>query len=341
MVKKLWIGLVLLIFALAGVGFGLRKSPTAPPTPVTTDTTSVTPYASEPIQPIPEPLQLDRLKVELGERLFRDPRISRDGSIACATCHVFGLAFTDRQAQSRRVGGEMTEFNTPTLFNVTLNFRLFWNGRAKQLEEQIAHPRDTGTEWKSALRILKTDKELVSAFSRAYPQGMTEATLPDAIVTFERSLITPNARFDRYLRGDKQAITREEEEGYHLFKSYGCAACHQGANVGGNMFQKLGVMRDYFKMQGALGEADMGRYNVTKQEQDRHVFRVPSLRNVALTAPYLHDGSAKNLREVIGIMGNHQLGREIPAHDVDRLIAFLKTLSGEYRGKALDLEAAR
>ncbi|MBT9614372.1 MAG: cytochrome B6 [Burkholderiales bacterium] len=339
--KPAWIGLVLLALMLLGVGIGLRKAPSAPPPPVTTDPTTVTAYATEPIQPIPEPPLLDPLKVDLGERLFRDPRISRDGSIACTSCHIFGLALTDRQPQSRRVGGEQTEFNTPTLFNVTLNFRLFWNGRAKQLEEQIAHPRDTGTEWNNVLRKLKTDPELAPRFARAYPQGMTEATLQDAIVTFERSLITPNARFDRYLRGDKNAITREEEEGYYLFKSYGCASCHQGANVGGNMFQKLGVMRDFFKEHGPLDEADMGRYLITKQEQDRHVFRVPSLRNIALTAPYLHNGAAEDLRAVIAVMGKYQLGREIPPHDVERLIAFLHTLSGEYRGRALDQAPAR
>lgn len=339
-VDKKTIGvLAFLALTLVGVGAGLRPSRTAPP-----DTAGIPladAYGNEPIRPIPSPPALDPLKVDLGERLFRDPRVSRDGTIACASCHVMGLAFTDRQAKSRRVGGELTEFNTPTLLNVTLNFRLFWNGRAKQLEDQIAHPLDTGTEWNAVLRKLKTDPELAPRFARAYPQGMTEATLQDAIVSFERSLVTPNARFDRYLRGDKNAITREEEEGYHLFKSYGCASCHQGANVGGNMFQKLGVMRDFFKEHGPLHEADMGRYNITKQEQDRHVFRVPSLRNIALTAPYLHDGTAEDLREVIGIMGQYQLGREIPPRDADRLIAFLRTLSGEYRGQALDQARAK
>lgn len=341
--KLLWIGLALLAMTLLGLGIWLGQSrlPNAPASTAVDTPSTLTAYAAEPIQPIPEPPKLDPLKVDLGERLFRDPRISRDGSIACATCHVPGLAFTDRQAKSRRVGGEMTAFNTPTLLNVSLNFRLFWNGRAQQLEEQIAHPKDTGTEWDSVLRKLKTDQELAPRFARAYPQGMTEATLQDAIVTYERSLLTPNARFDRYLRGEKNAITREEEDGYHLFKSYGCASCHQGANAGGNMFQKLGVMREFFQASKSLAEADMGRYNVTKTDLDQHVFRVPSLRNIALTAPYLHDGSAKDLREVIGIMAKYQLGRDIPAQDMDRLIAFLHTLTGEYRGQALDQGSAK
>jgi len=331
---------------LVRIGFvcaalALHGAAAEPPIPSSVSATrtaganTVTAYAAEPIQPIPEPPKLDPLKVELGARLFRDPRISRDGSISCASCHIEALAFTDRQALSRRIGGEITEFNTPTLFNVALNFRIFWNGRAQHLEEQLLKPRDVGTEWDKLVLLLKTDKEYAPRFARAYPQGMTEATLRDAIATFERSLITPNARFDRYLRGDKNAITREEAAGYHLFKSYGCASCHQGMNVGGNMFQKLGVMQDFFKPGTSTEKADMGRYNVTQQEQDRHVFRVPSLRNIALTAPYLHNGSAKNLRDVIGIMGKYQLGREIPDHDVGLLIAFLNTLSGEYQGKAL------
>lgn len=329
-----------------GIGFvcaalALHGAAAEQPAARTASVTTVTAYAAEPIQPIPEPPKLDPLKVELGARLFRDPRISRDGSISCASCHIPELAFTDRQALSRRIGGEITEFNTTTLFNVTLNFRFFWNGRIQHIEEQLIKSRDIGADWDKTLLKLKTDKEYAPRFARAYPQGMTAATLQDAIVTFERSLITPNARFDRYLRGDKNAITREETEGYRLFKSYGCASCHQGVNVGGNMYQKLGVMRDYFKALGPNQKADLGRFNVTQQEQDRHVFRVPSLRNVALTAPYLHNGSAKTLREVIGIMGKYQLGREIPPRDVELLIAFLHTLSGEYQGKALSQASAK
>ena len=311
------------------------------PSASTASVTTAPAYAAEPIQPIPEPPKLDPLKVELGARLFRDPRISGDGSISCASCHIEELAFTDRQALSRRIGGEITEFNTPTLFNVTHNFRFFWNGRVQHVEEQLVKARDIGANWDSTLLKLRNDKEYAPRFARAYPQGMTAATLQDAIVTFERSLITPNARFDRYLRGDKNAITREETEGYRLFKSYGCASCHQGVNVGGNMYQKLGVMRDFFKSRAPGEKADLGRFAVTQQEQDRHVFRVPGLRNIALTAPYLHNGSAKTLREVIGVMGKYQLGREIPPRDVDLLIAFLHTLSGEYQGKALGQAPAK
>lgn len=337
--KSVWVGVALLLLTLAlfGLWLGLHQPPTdAAPTLAVSENASLTSYSAEPIQPIPEPPKLDPLKVELGERLFRDPRLSGDGSIACATCHIPGQAFTDHQAKSRRFGGKLTDFNTPTLLNVTLNFRLFWDGRATHLEEQLAKSLDIGANWAQTVRLLKTDKELAPRFARAYSQGMTEATLQDAIAQFERTLLTPNARFDRYLRGDQNAITQTEKEGYFLFKSYGCASCHQGANVGGNMFQKLGIMRDYFAEHGPLLAADMGRYNISQREQDRHVFRVPSLRNIALTAPYLHDGSAKNLRDAVSIMGIYQLGRDIPAQDLNRLIAFLHTLSGEYQGQVLD-----
>ena len=184
----------------------------------TAATTQADALSREPIQPIPEQPLLSPLKVELGERLFRDRRISRNGSVACATCHNLELAAVDRLPLSRRDNGELTEFNTPTLFNVSLNFRLFWNGRARRLEEQLEHPRDTGTVWKDVLEKLRNDSEYAPRFARAYPEGMTVNTLQDALLTFERSLITPNARFDRYLRGDRTAITREEEAGYFLFK---------------------------------------------------------------------------------------------------------------------------
>ena len=163
---------------------------------------------------------------------------------------------------------------------------------------------------------------------------MSEVTLKHAIVTFENSLLTPGARFDRYLLGEENAITEQEKAGYRLFKSYGCAACHQGVNVGGNMFQKIGIMRDYFSDRKTT-DADLGRYNVTKQEADKYVFRVPSLRNVAITPPYFHNGSIPTLRDAINEMAEYQLGRKIPEQDVDLLIAFLKTLTGEYQGKPL------
>lgn len=291
--------------------------------------------SAEPIQPIPPVPDLDPAKVSIGEKLFRDVRISRDNTVSCATCHQLEYAGDDGLPHSARMDGTLTPMHTPTIFNVSLNFRLFWDGRKKTLEEQIQSPRDTQTVWHEVLGKLRNDPDYQAQFAKAYPrEGMTETTLKDAIVTFERSLVTPDSRFDRYLRGQKNAITTREKMGYRLFKDYGCISCHQGVNVGGNLFQKLGVIKDYFSTH-PVTDADMGRYNVTKQETDRHVFRVPSLRNVAVTAPYLHNGSIPTLRDVIHEMAEHQLGRPIPDQDVDLIIEFLRTLTGEYRGKLL------
>lgn len=158
-----------------------------------------------------------------------------------------------------------------------------------------------------------------------YENGVTEDTIIDAIVAYESSLITPNAPFDRYLRGDQNALLPKAQEGYRLFKAYGCVSCHQGVNVGGNIFQKFGVLGDYFADRGNITEADYGRHNVTGQEADRFVFRVPSLRNVAETPPYFHDGSAETLEKAISVMVKYQLGRPIPAEDVQRIAEFLRS----------------
>jgi cytochrome c peroxidase len=165
-------------------------------------------------------------------------------------------------------------------------------------------------------------------FATAYHDGVTKANIQNAIAAFERTLITPNSRFDRYLRGDPDAISVAEKVGYAKFKQYGCVACHQGVNVGGNMFQKFGVMGDYFAKRGNLTDADLGRYLVTKDENDKHVFKVPSLRNVALTAPYFHDGSAKTLENAVDIMFRYQLGRVGSKEDKEDIIKFLNTLTG-------------
>ncbi|MEO1791968.1 MAG: cytochrome c peroxidase [Cyanobacteria bacterium J06629_19] len=173
------------------------------------------------------------------------------------------------------------------------------------------------------------------AFQELYPTGIQPDSIRDAIATYERSLITPNAKFDRYLRGEATAITAEEKAGYQRFKEYGCVACHHGVNIGGNMFQQLGVMKDYFLERGNVQPSDLGRMNTSGRPRDRYSFKVPSLRNVALTAPYLHDGSIESLEKVITIMGRYQLGREIPPEDVALLVKFLHTLTGELEATAL------
>ncbi len=292
--------------------------------------------SNEPIQPLPAAPVLDRRKLALGERLFHDPRLSRDQSVSCASCHDLKKGGADGKPRSVRPGNMPTPVNTPTIFNAALNFRLFWDGRAGSLEEHIQGPmEDTGTDWQAVVQRLRNDSAYVAAFATLYPDGLTVPAVQDALLTFERSLVTPNGRFDRYLRGDQNAITADEKEGYRLFKAYGCSACHQGVNAGGNMYQKVGVMGDYFDKRGDLTRADLGRYNVTGLERDRHMFRVPSLRNVALTAPYLHDGRIKTLEDAVKGMSKFMLGRPIEPREIDLIVQFLHTLDGEYNGRPL------
>jgi cytochrome c peroxidase len=312
-----------------------RDTPAVPALAEVSSTPLPSTNSLEPIQPIPPVPQLDPAKVAAGERLFRDVRISHNNAISCNSCHHLDAAGVDGLKHSPRMDQTMAPMHTTTIFNVALNFRLFWDGRTKSLEEQIKNPRDTQTNWPEVLGKLHADPDYQAIFAKAYPgQGMTEATLADAVVTFERSLLTPGARFDRYLLGDTAAINEREKIGYRLFKSYGCSACHQGVNVGGNMYQKIGTMSDFF-IDRPITDADLGRYKLTHNEADKHVFRVPSLRNVAVTPPYFHDGSVPTLRDAINEMAEHQLGRAIPPKDVQLILEFLQTLTGEYQGKPL------
>jgi cytochrome c peroxidase len=182
---------------------------------------------------------------------------------------------------------------------------------------------------------LRAIPHYAASFNAIFPDGIQPGNIKSVIAEFERSLITPNCRFDKFLRGDDSALNAKEKEGYRKFKSYGCTSCHQGVNVGGNMFETLGAMADYFAARGNVTKADYGRFNVTGKEEDRFVFKVPSLRNVALTGPYLHDGSAKRLEDAVDVMGKYQLGRSLSSEDIDEIVSFLKTLTGEFEGKAL------
>jgi cytochrome c peroxidase len=295
--------------------------------------------STEPIVPLPRALKLDPSKVALGDKLFRDPRFSRDNSRSCASCHVLELGGVDHLPVSVGIGGAQGAINAPTVFNSGFNFRQFWDGRASSLEEQIndpiTNPKELGSSWNEVLAKLAADPALAAQFKQLYPDGLQIKNVRDVIATFERSLITPNSQFDRYLLGDKSALSVDEEHGYRLFKDYGCIACHQGVNIGGNMFQRFGVLDDYFEERGNVTRADLGRYNVTKAESDKYVFKVPGLRNVAATAPYFHDGSAKTLEDAVDVMFKYQLGRSAPRQDKALIVKFLHTLTGEYQGKRL------
>lgn len=293
----------------------------------------------EPILPLPAPPSLPPEKVLLGKKLFHDPRLSRDNSIACASCHDLNKGGADQARYSVGVNGATGDVNAPTVFNSALNIAQFWDGRAASLEEQAAgpvhNPVEMASNWEEVSAKLRADSEYPALFERAYPDGISPANITEAIATYERSLLTPNARFDRHLLGEKNALSKAELEGYHRFVNHGCVSCHQGAAVGGNMFQRFGVMGDYFAGR-TPGKADQGRFNVTGLEEDRHVFKVPSLRNVAATKPYFHDGSAKTLADAVRVMGKYQLGKELTDEDVHLIVAFLRTLSGEWQGRGLE-----
>lgn len=334
--RLLWmsaIGLALIGIAAWQLPVHLRAPPPTARAPVAI----VADVTGEPITPLPESIPLDARKVALGNRLFHDKRLSRDNSVACANCHVLDKGGVDGRQRSIGIGGQTVAVNAPTVFNSGFNFKQFWDGRAESLEDQIDGPvhnaGEMGSSWPEVIGKLKNDAAYVPAFANIYPDGIQEKNIKDAIATFERALVTPNSRFDKTLRGDRNTMTADELKGYRLFKNYGCIACHQGVNIGGNMFERLGVMGDYFKDRGNIVQADLGRFNVTKNEEDKHMFKVPSLRNVALTAPYFHDGSAATLEQAVIIMGKYQLGVVIPASDVALITAFLKTLTGEYAGK--------
>jgi cytochrome c peroxidase len=286
----------------------------------------------EPVRPLPADLKFDARKVELGRKLFVDARLSQDNAVSCASCHDFSRGGADPRPRSVGVRGEIGGANAPSVFNSGLNFRQTWNGSGGSLEDflerLIKNPKVFDSNWTDVVGKLRQDIALADQFEKVYAEGITNKTAVDAIATFVRSLITPS-RFDRYLRGDAGAISTEELQGYARFKSYGCVACHQGVNVGGNMFQKFGVMGDYFAQRGNITPADLGRYNVTKRESDKFVFKVPSLRNVDLTAPYFHDGSAGTLEAAVEIMFRYQLGRDAPTEDKALIVKFLKTLTGE------------
>ncbi|MDP2559755.1 cytochrome-c peroxidase [Psychrobium sp. 1_MG-2023] len=292
-------------------------------------------YDARQLSPLPQENNLPPNKVKLGEALFRDPILSSDNTTACASCHHLHSGGDDGLAVAAGVFGRTGTVNSPSVFNSVFNFTQFWDGRSPNLEQQIDGPihnvNELNSSWPEIIQRLKLNKEYLDRFSFVYNDGITKDNIIDAIVTFEHSLITPNSLFDRYLRGEETALPIIAKVGYQRFKSFGCVSCHQGINVGGNMFQRLGIMQPYFDP-SSTNPSDLGRYNITKRDIDRFVFKVPSLRNVAQTAPYFHDGSVATLDEAIEIMAKYQLGKDISAEDVVAIKAFLNTLSGEWKG---------
>lgn len=297
--------------------------------------------AGEPVRPIAETVQADIHKVALGNLLYHDTRLSSDNTISCASCHGLNTGGVDNKQYSEGVGGQFGGVNAPTVYNAVYNFVQFWDGRAKTLADQAAGPPLNPVEMGSKsfdeiIAKLQEDKDFAEAFTEVYPDGLTEANLTNAIEEFERTLITPNSRFDKYLRGNDTAITADELSGYNLFKQHNCATCHVGPNLGGQSYELMGLRKHYFADRGTeLTEEDNGRYKETKEERDRHRFKVPGLRNVELTWPYYHDGTRATLEEAVRDMGTYQSGVKLQPAEIDQIVAFLRTLTGEYQGKLL------
>lgn len=318
-------------------------SPAPPPGPAAeekpAETSSSRTVLREPISPLPDPPSLDPAKVALGRRLYHDPSLSSDGRTSCAGCHPLDRAGVDGERLSVTGDGTESLFNAPTTFNASFLFRQFWDGRAVTLEEQLDEVREHELKirWNQLLARVTENEGYLAAFQELYPEGVNRESFTDAMVTFERTLVTPNSAFDRYLKGEGGAISSEALAGYSLFKRHGCITCHQGVAVGGNLYQRFGHFGDFFADRGTTNEADLGRFRITGDERDRHVFKVPSLRNVALTAPYFHDGSVSTLHEAVSLMARYQTGTDVDDEEVDLLVAFLDSLTGEYQGRPLSL----
>lgn len=285
--------------------------------------------AAEPVQPIYPAVVEDRDKVELGKMLFFDPRLSKSGFISCNSCHNLSMGGSDNLPTSIGHDWQLGPINSPTVLNSKFNIAQFWDGRAATLQEQaggpIANPGEMAFTHQLALETLETIPGYVEAFKRVYDsEVITIDRVTDALAVFEETLVTPNAPFDRFLMGDKTAISQEAQAGYALFKSTGCTACHNGQALGGSSFQKMGLVKPY-----ETNSEVAGRSAVTGKEVDRFAFKVPTLRNIELTYPYFHDGAVWDLSEAVNIMGEIQLGRQFEQKETDQIVAFLRTLTGD------------
>jgi len=287
------------------------------------------PRTGEPLQPVEPAKVTDPAKVELGKMLFLDPRLSKSGFISCNSCHNLATGGVDNLPSSIGHRWELGPINSPTVFNANYNVAQFWDGRAADLKEQAGGPIENPSEMASnhalAIEVLQTIPGYVEQFKKIYgTDKITIDSVTDAIAVFEETLVTPNSRFDQWLMGDDKAITKTELEGYELFKTKGCTTCHMGAAVGASLFQKMGLVKPFETESKALG-----RYEVTKQESDKNFFKVPTLRNIELTYPYFHDGSRWDLKDAVKMMADIQLGIPVSDGEADKIVAFLKTLTGE------------
>jgi len=295
------------------------------------------PRTGEPVSVIQPAVIEDEALVELGKKLYFDPRLSKSGFISCNSCHNLSMGGSDNLKTSIGHKWHHGPINAPTVLNSSLNLAQFWDGRAKDLQEQaggpIANPGEMGFTHELAVAQLQSIPGYVKEFKTVFgTDNINIDQVTKAIAAFEETLVTPNSRFDKWLEGDDNAITKEELEGYELFKSSGCTACHNGPALGGNSYQKMGVVEPY-----QTDNPAEGREAVTGKDADRFNFKVPTLRNVALTYPYFHDGEAQTLAEAVDTMGKIQLGKKYSPEDNAKIVAFLKTLTGDQPEMALPI----
>jgi len=282
-----------------------------------------------PIQPIPRKIDIDTRWVNLGKALFHSPLLSKNNTISCSSCHLVDFGGDDGFPVSTGINNAKGERNSPSVLNSTFNFRQFWDGRASSLSDQISgpihNPIEMGSSWAEIVEKLSSDSYFKKTFLSLNPKGVTSENIVKAITIYQESLITPNAPIDLYLLGDSSALSDQQQRGLDHFINHGCTTCHQGANIGGNLYQKLGRVNSIPE----ILTQDLGKYQVTNDEQDKYVFKVPSLRNVADTGPYFHNGAVDNLPDAVRIMASSQLGRELPENEIEDIVALLHAFSSK------------
>jgi cytochrome c peroxidase len=269
-------------------------------------------------------------KIALGRMLFYETRLSKSQKISCNSCHTLSQYGVDHEPTSEGHKGQKGDRNSPTVYNAAFHFVQFWDGRAPDVEEQAKGPVLNPVEMamasdKEVVAVLKSMPEYVDAFKKAFPGEKDPVTYDNAgkaIGAFERKLVTP-ARWDKFLKGDPNALTAAEKAGFNEFESAGCETCHAGALLGGNMYQKMGSIKPW------PDATDPGRFKVTKSEADKFMFKVPSLRNIEKTAPYFHDGKTATLKEAIAKMAEHQLGKKLTDAQVQSIQTWMASLTGE------------
>ncbi len=299
-------------------------------------------FAMEPIQALPEKMLYDKQKALLGKKLYFDPILSKDNTVSCATCHNLELGGVDNLQFSFGIKGQIGIINTPTVLNAIYNFRQMWDGRVKTLAHQVQFPitnsKEMGNNFNNLIKKLSKNSQYNKEFNKLYKDGISKETIGDALEEFQKTLVTPSA-FDEYLRGDENALTQNQKKGYELFNKKGCVSCHNGVNIGGGLYAQLGLTDEKVANE-IMGRTpneeykegynpDFGLYNITKNDFDKFYFKVPSLRNVALTHPYLHNGKVKTLKEAISLIAKAQLGLDLTKEEIFLIEEFLKSLNGK------------